>query len=90
MAEAKNSGSDDVAEGFNEFRDEIDSLADLNGEEFNQGVIAMLQDLVDIQEDTLMRLMRLEDHIDTRIGMLETLIEDLIKITRQPKRSCVV
>lgn len=90
MAEARNSGSDDVADGFNEFRDEIDSLAELSGDEFNQGVIAMLQDLVDIQEDTLMRLMRLEDHIDTRLGMLEALIEDIIKISRQPKRSCIV
>ncbi len=83
MAEARDRGCEDLSEGFNQFRDEIESLEDISGEDFKAAAVTILQDLVDIQEDTMRRLMRLEEQVDNRLGVIESILEQIVKVYQQ-------
>ncbi len=85
MAEARDRAYDDLSESFEQFREEIETLTDVGVEEFKSGVITVIQDLVDLHEDTLKRLMRLEEQVDNRLGVIETLLEELAKGYQQVK-----
>ena len=85
MAEARDRSYDVLSESFEQFREEIESLAELGTDEFKAGTVTILQDLVDLHEDTLKRLMRLEEQLDNRLGVLEAMLEDIAKGYQQKK-----
>ncbi len=75
-AEVKNRSYDVIEDNFNQFRDDIEGLMDLGTEDFKSAVIYVLQDMLDIQEETLRKLLEIEEYMENRMDRIEAMFEE--------------
>lgn len=87
-AEVRNRSYDVIEDNFNQFRDDIESLTDLGTEEFKSAVIYVLQDMLDIQEETLRKLLEVEEYMENRMDRIEAMLEDAVRKSRKSGVAC--